>query len=165
LTKEFAAYCAGFFDGEGCLSIKKVKQRQVRKNGNVKEYYSVSLCIDIAQNSLEVLETIQKEFGGTIHGNQSKNPNSAMGYILRMYKNSARVFLEAVQPYSVVKRNHVKLGLDYVALKDSEDESLYILSSKKRKQRSPLLLEKELEFVAKSKELNRRGLALISKGN
>lgn len=132
----------------------------MRKSGKEKSYYSISLCLDIAQNSVEVLELIRSVFGGTIFANKSKNPNSAVGHILRMYKNTAEVFLKAIQPYSVVKRNHVQLGLDYIDLKNSDDSSLYVLSCKGGRQRSPLLLEKELEFASKSKELNRRGLAL-----
>ena len=57
------AYVAGLFDGEGSINIARSDRSKFRPNPSP----LWGLKIDIANQFLEVLIWIQKEFGGSLH--------------------------------------------------------------------------------------------------
>ena len=97
------AYAAGFFDGEGSVSI----------------CYGSSLPtirVSVAQNDLEPLERIKKEFGGEIYpavrGNNHLEWNKAEEVIF---------FLESILPYSSRRKDKVNLAIEIAKLIGKKD--------------------------------------------
>ena len=97
-------YIAGFFDGEGCVNITvagKSKQATLR--------------IMIANTHKEILEAIQRQFSGHIYRTRASinNPKWKESWQLVLLHQKATDFLEAIEPYIIVKASQVKLGLDF----------------------------------------------------
>lgn len=91
MTPEVASYVAGFFDGEGCVGIKR--------SGSSHQPYAT-----IGQTRPEVLQRIQALFGGSIRFNKHSN--------CWIYWASSRVALQllrAIEPYAIVKLEEIKL--------------------------------------------------------
>ncbi|OHB71637.1 MAG: hypothetical protein A2W23_05045 [Planctomycetes bacterium RBG_16_43_13] len=92
-------YWAGFFDGEGSVSIH---------NG-------LRMNVAIAQKKTFVLELAKKQFGGSIYSKNSKITNPCSHW--KITKKSLIVnFLEAIYPYSIVKKTEIEIGLRAVKL-------------------------------------------------
>lgn len=90
-------YIAGLFDGEGCLSFSTAKL----VDGRVTYFVRARL----SNNNRQVLELIQKRFGGYLHEYVPTYSRAQIHYILEIGSRQARGFLEAVIPHLVVKRN------------------------------------------------------------
>jgi len=105
-----AAYAAGLIDGEGCISsdFNYTQQRTGTKS------LSWSLTIQIGMNSRLGLDRIAEAFGGRVRG-----PDYRGTYNWGLYGRTAWPFLEAIQPYSLVKAEHIKLALSWLQAKDS----------------------------------------------
>lgn len=91
-------YIAGFFDGEGYIGVK---------GGN-------NLSVTLTNNHKGILEMIQLMFNGTLtapklyglkHGKEA--------WVLSFYGEKAKLFLEAICPCLVVKKNQAELALTY----------------------------------------------------
>jgi LAGLIDADG DNA endonuclease family protein len=90
------SYIAGFFDGEGCATIRMVKA----KNG--KRY--PRLEARLAQNDRAVLDWVAESFGvGKVRAKKDiRNPNTNHEYAVTY--RAARIFLTAIEPYLKVKK-------------------------------------------------------------
>jgi hypothetical protein len=97
---DFLVWTAGFFDGEGCISL----QRR-RRDGNV--YHR--LRINASQNDPEALYRLRAVWGGSVSLYEEKR---AAQWTLA--ETRAREFLEAVAPYLIVKRREAEVALRYV---------------------------------------------------
>jgi hypothetical protein len=95
------AYAAGFFDGEGCISISK--------NGAVD--------IRITNTAKNVLVKFQKLFGGTI-GNRAQKVNKTQ-YAYCVYGESAIEFIKILKPYLVEKLPQAETILEYYELRNN----------------------------------------------
>lgn len=147
LTPEFLAYCAGFFDGEGCVCISVWnKQRQ-----------GTGLSVQMTQTKREILDIIQESFGGTIYVSREKRLNSADCYYLMLRSNIGLNFLKAIKPYAVVKKPQIDLAIAYREFKMQPKEISSTKTVNGLWKRKPEYIDMELEFVARCKELNRRG--------
>lgn len=93
-----AAYAAGFFDGEGCITA------QVAKDG------STRLHVRIGQKFVDPLEFVQLHFGGKL--SQCKD---GMFYI-EWSGRSALPVIEAMLPYLIVKRRQAELAVEWCSL-------------------------------------------------
>lgn len=87
------AYFAGFFDGEGCVGIKKPSTRRT----------SHSPYVTVSQVRPEVLLQLKATFGGGIHFASKCGKN---GIWCWQMAGSKRVleFLRQIEPYLVVKK-------------------------------------------------------------
>lgn len=107
ISSEAVLYAAGLFDGEGTVAINKNSQRQ-------KPTYSLIICI--AMTHKPVLEYMTKQFGGKVRPVSVKRYKE-QGYspqwiwLLSSYK--AMHFLEFIQPYIKVKKEHVDIGIQF----------------------------------------------------
>lgn len=90
-------YIAGFFDGEGCVSIGTRGQCQV----------------SITQKNPEVLYMIQEIHGGAV-GCKERKFNNCYAW-RQVSKEGVGKFLESILPHSVVKRKEIELGLEAVS--------------------------------------------------
>jgi len=96
-------YVAGFFDGEGSITLTRNGQARV--------------CI--VQKDDAVLRLIQAMFGGTVI---KRRPSEIGGYshALNFTKKEVMLtFLRAIQPYCIVKRGQVETAIKFIELTQS----------------------------------------------
>ena len=133
-------YWAGFFDGEGHVTIGKA--------GTVK-------C-GITQNDASVLEMLVPEFGGKVY---RKGIKSATGQSSSVWQlNDARGvldFLEDVRPYLVVKAKEADIAMECARLVRTDNVGCNPLAPEERTKREELrdrLLELRPKKTASHKE-------------
>jgi len=108
LTDIDLAYIAGFFDGEGCISLCKVKDDSYRRN------YNYMLAIHVSNTKLEILEMLHREFGGHFQRIKNKTtPNGKEIYVWALTRRIATRFIKAIYPYLRMKRRQAELALEY----------------------------------------------------
>jgi hypothetical protein len=98
-------WLAGFFDGEGSISV-------VRHRG------MPGLAVNITQCDLNTLVLIGLKYGA---GRQPlakprRGNNHSQGWVLQFNGKSALPFLQAIQPYAVLKRKLVDWGVEMAKL-------------------------------------------------
>jgi hypothetical protein len=94
-----AAYMAGFVDGEGHISTSRVKT-------------APHCLVVVIVNTVETpLRLIQSKFGGTVLKRRPRNERCKPSFVWRVWAKKAEAFLVAIQPYVIVKAEHVRLGL------------------------------------------------------
>lgn len=92
------AYIAGFFDGEGWVGLVNRKSR------------GYALLVTIGQRDPRPLLFIRERFGGTIPRVQQRGKYC---FHWRCGNAIAEVFLRAIQPFLIHKREQVDLALAY----------------------------------------------------
>ena len=105
--EHLAAWAAGFFDGEGCISA-----RCESRDGHLK----TSLLVVISQTIPEPLLAIQRRWGGGIRDVQPGEEAWQHQWTWRIHGRAAAPFLRDIQPYLLVKREHADLALKFIAL-------------------------------------------------
>ncbi len=92
---------AGFFDGEGCIRINRIKQKR----------FSVrhSLYVSIGQNDGAIMDWIVGNFGGGVL--PVKRDGSFYWYI---QNNKASSFLKEILPFLRYKRPQAELGIRFM---------------------------------------------------
>ena len=93
-------YIAGYFDGEGCVTIGITN----------KKYYQ--LCVKIDSIDFEPLHMIHKMFGGGLSLSKRRPPRHHTWHF-RLSTNIAYKFLKAIQPYCILKKQQVDLALEF----------------------------------------------------
>ncbi len=136
----FAAWAAGFFDGEGSV----VAGIRVDVRGRMRATFTVQAAQTVEAPLLE----IQQRYGGGISFKRSNNPKHREQWVWRASGLQAVGFLEDTLPYLRVKGGAAELGLQLASLlhrqgwKVSEEEhaqritivrSIQALSTKGRK--------------------------------
>jgi len=94
------AYAAGFFDGEGCISISK--------NGAVD--------IRVTNTAKNVLVRLQSIFGGSIT-NRTQKANKTQ-YAYSFYGENAVEFITLIKPYLIDKLPQAETILEYYNLRN-----------------------------------------------
>ena len=89
------AYFAGFFDGEGCITIRASKDDLPY------------LILQTSQKSIAVLEEMRKVFGGNIHTNTDGS------FIHVTAGKYAEGMLRALLPYLFVKLAQAELAIEF----------------------------------------------------
>jgi hypothetical protein len=98
-------YIAGLFDGEGCIIIRKEKNRKT-------PYYGLMVQIQMVGHSL--LKTIQKKYGGSVFYVSSKHLTGKK--ILSHWNISgirAKKFIIDIEPYLKLKRKQAKVAIKF----------------------------------------------------
>lgn len=108
-------YIAGFFDGEGCVSLCYCKRRKRKSmEGHVMGF---KLIAGISNTDPTVLLMLQSMYGGDLN---ISNPRAAVPHHKRVYawkvtaRDSIKTFLTSIAPLCIVKRNQVLIALKYV---------------------------------------------------
>jgi hypothetical protein len=101
LSKE---YIAGFFDGEGHVSITYTK----RPSG-----MDAKLCVKLTNTHLPVLETIQSMYGGSITATKKSAEHYLQCYVLGFSVEQSKTFLTDLLPFLVIKHSQAKLALKF----------------------------------------------------
>ncbi len=100
------AWSAGFFDGEGHVGV-----RYKKRPGNNHPWFMLSVVV--TNTHLGSLERLKNLFGfGTIHKKKLID-GRRQTYVWILSDRQAEMFLLSVQPYSVVKSEHIKAALEY----------------------------------------------------
>lgn len=103
------AYLAGFFDGEGCISILKYK---ASKNGRF--YHRI--VSGITQQIRIPLDLIQENFGGWVYLNKDRKMEANGQIPVHKWSGTASQALSlvrAIRPYSIIKRKEIDLALEF----------------------------------------------------
>lgn len=148
-------YIAGFFDGEGCATMRRSNRYQI---GRGRRSASFSAIICFTNTELEILLDIQKVLGGKIYPKRRKESKHAQAYELNLIRKAdIAYFIETVGPYVRVKWPQLELVLSFIKLPKSRLD--YIGRDK-----TWPLIQANLEDVAqreamkqKLTELNKRG--------
>lgn len=99
MTDTDIAYAAGFFDGEGCISISK--------NGAVD--------IRVTNTAKNVLVRLQAIFGGSIT-NRTQKANKTQ-YAYSFYGENAVEFIKLIKPYLIDKLPQAEAVLEYYSMR------------------------------------------------
>ena len=105
IADPFTVWCAGFFDGEGSVSIAAKPPR--RGVGVSVQYFVV---VTLTQNNERVLLDVKERFGGCVHGPYGPNPNRRQWIASRQQAHS---FLLAVRPYLRVKAKQADVAIEF----------------------------------------------------
>lgn len=103
-TLEDKVYAAGFFDGEGSVTIT----RQEAKYGPLHH-----LVVTASQKHLKVIEWFRNIWEGYIC---IRRPGDVQLYDWRITTNGAARFLADIAPYTKIKSNQAALGLEFTEL-------------------------------------------------
>jgi hypothetical protein len=108
VTENELAYIAGFFDGEGSMTIHENCKPSPR--GHAPNH---TLQVSIANTDPRVLHWIHAEFGGSLSYRKlvSVNHRHVTQWIIRAAK--ALPFLLAIQPFVRMKADQVKIGIEF----------------------------------------------------
>ena len=96
------AYMAGFFDGEGCVIIRKNKKKH-----NIFK----TVHVNLGQNSKFILEYIDQFYLGTFYTykpDKDKNKLTKLFYHWTLTGTRAVKFLHDIYPYTIVKREAIE---------------------------------------------------------
>lgn len=88
-------YCAGYFDGEGCVSYSIQRS---------------SLVVRIGSSDKEILEIFAAEFGGEVRPTFYK-PAKRQMYVWGIYNGKAQAFLLQILPWLKGKKQVAELAL------------------------------------------------------
>lgn len=109
----FAAYAAGFFDGEGWVVISVEHGREGRSDN-----HHIGVYVTQRARHREVLDRLQKVFGGTISVRDTKikgRENWAEQADWHIHtRPQIEAFCRAVQPHCIVKEKQIAIALEFV---------------------------------------------------
>jgi hypothetical protein len=100
-------YLAGFFDGEGCISLGRRSDKD-----------QIFLSIRVTNTKLSPLKLFLKEFGGKIFRRNPKTSRSKYSYFWKCYHPQQERFITKVLiPYSIIKKEQGIIALDFLKLR------------------------------------------------
>ncbi len=113
MTKQKYSYLAGIIDGEGCLIISRSDR------GNYKNYYG---RIHVKNTDKRLMKWLVDHFGGNIHLHPPKSDKHAIAYSWYFSGNakSKEIFLLALMPYLIVKREQAKILVEFFRLSEQK---------------------------------------------
>lgn len=108
------AYIAGMIDGDGSITISR---HSYTPKTYPRPYYSPQLCI--YNTNKEVIDTIGEWIGfGGVYKKEYKNHYRTQ-YIFRLFGKKAKLVLQGVLPYLIIKREQAEIVLDLPWTRDS----------------------------------------------
>jgi len=141
-------YIAGFVDGEGYVSILKLRRKTAR--GGI--WYQAVVKISQREKDSKVLEYIQDVYGGVISGRRIYTDNSLPSRTLDIKnKGGLQKMLEELLPYLIVKKKQAELLLkffSYACIRSRKPEKKYLIDN---------LKEKQSQLYKVARKLNKRG--------
>lgn len=132
------AYMAGFFDGEGSVSISSRGVMKCSRTDPTKTKRVYGLVVHISQNSPKVLELYHDIFGGTFRRDNRKRAGySPRAYVMWEWMIAGNlqvpVFLKWLRKYLVVKADEVDVALEFGdTYKELSDEEKIALADRLR---------------------------------
>lgn len=108
-NKHFIAWAAGFFDGEGSISVLHRKRKNNRAG-----WFALHLCV--VNTNRDALLALQDQWGGGIYARPPK-PNRRPIFQWHLGDLAAEKFLRDVRPYLRVKAPQATLALEFRSYK------------------------------------------------
>jgi len=100
------AYAAGLFDGEGCISINKVKPN---RNPNLKPGFQLRCSISITDE--ETANWFKEMFGGYVMFRQRARAQDYWQWVVT--SNGAYEFLKVLQEWLRLKKPQAEIGIAF----------------------------------------------------
>ena len=99
-----SGYLAGFFDGEGCISIIKTK--------NPLRY---TLNVHVINTNFDILKLYNNKFGGNIVKNTNKNSKEYYkeAWVWYPFSDNIITFLKFIKPYTIVKNEQIEYAIKF----------------------------------------------------
>ena len=94
------AWSAGFFDGEGSVSIARATKQNLG-----------SLAVAVSQIDREPLDWMAGEWGGRVRRVTGKRADQREAWVWTIYANQALAFLTAIEPHIRLDRNRERIAL------------------------------------------------------
>jgi len=111
LPENEKAWMAGFVDGEGCITIRRLSP------GHRHSPYFV-LVVTISNTQRAILQNFQKHYGGGISPNGNSNHVGwSEGYVWFCPIPSIKIFLNDILPHLRLKTLHASLLLEFMQLR------------------------------------------------
>jgi len=131
------SYYAGYFDGEGTVTITTSGLSGKNINNSGWSYHT--LVVMIANTNSEILKELKKYYSGSLLCYQRKNKKHRPCYQWRLCGRLAAKFLNDIYPFVRQKSNQVKIGLEFHSgLKSSQGIKYYKLTNEERKRQTIL---------------------------
>lgn len=112
MATDWHSYVAGFFDGEGSITIARV-----RSNGR-SDYHCIHVYISQRAKYRAILDRIASDFGGHVILKKEQTRVSktwAEGAVWQLQeKGGIRRFLLALQPHCIVKAEQIRIALEFL---------------------------------------------------
>jgi len=138
MSRERLAWIAGFFDGEGCLHVSKIKRTK-------RTVYQYELSVTIANSHFESLSFIRDTFGSGSIGRRWPKKGTMYSYYWRIGgAPDVIAFLRAIRPYAKTKAKEIDC-----VLSRWPKERDKICQELKRLKRTQEIREPELKEPAK----------------
>jgi hypothetical protein len=103
IGREQLAYAAGLFDGEGCVSLYKIRDDPQGPT------YQLQTTVVLRQK--EPLQRLLDQFGGSLTESKKRDPRWAPCWRWRHWSGGAADFLMAISPWLQVKQSQAALGI------------------------------------------------------
>ena len=97
-------YLAGFFDGEGSVSVVNSLN-----NGR----HSFQVWVQVSNTDIDILETYQRLFKGQIRKLSKKKAHHKQAWMWRVVSKQAVAFLTAIEPYLTIKKEQAQLAIKF----------------------------------------------------
>lgn len=121
---EQLAYCAGLFDGEGSISIKKFVERRHRSDGTAYTRLRYELEIQVNQVRPEAIEILEQTFGGRVYFQSRSNGTSKTTgkpysgrWFWAMDSRKAAACLAQLLPFLRLKQPEAELAIQFQGTK------------------------------------------------
>ena len=105
IPEKAKAYLAGLFDGEGTVRIHRVDN---------KKNMSHKLLVFITNTNIHVLNWVKSIFGGNVYIHDRKDGIRKPQGRWHINTQEAYRVLKMIEPYLIVKKAHVRLGIEFV---------------------------------------------------
>ncbi len=115
MNKNILHYTADLFDGEGCVDIYKATAPKGSKS------ISLMLRVAIVQKDGQIMNFLQDNFGGYVAVDQH-NGHYIHRWDIRSQK--AKEFLKLIYPFSIIKKEQIKIAIEFETMKGKYLESL-----------------------------------------
>lgn len=112
MTPTDLAWAAGFFDGEGCISIRQCARRSAQYR-TLTSHDQFSLRIAVANRNPAPLDRFIALFGGVVSVRPHQSPTRGIAYALELYGAHAEAILRRLLPYLVVKAELAAVALAF----------------------------------------------------
>jgi hypothetical protein len=156
MTKLSPRYCAGFFDGEGCINITCGGRN-----------HQTALRVMVVNTDEAILKMFLDSFGGGIYKRSRGHKTHWKPFIVwKATGHKAAAFLSYIQDYVIVKERQLDLALEFWDFQHSENRCELRNSPTKTMPnrvvafRKSETIARELEFKAKMHELNKKGMVI-----
>lgn len=110
LSEITKAYIAGFFDGEGCISILKTKA-----NGRNRSPRYTLVAVMVQKSDIPMGELYEEIGLGSIHMQRSNRTDNSYLYHWQISSQGAATFLKCILPYLRSKKREAEIAIEFQA--------------------------------------------------